>query len=95
MNDKCEVNTDVEIWRKVPGDYYSPSIHVTEGGGIGINVGGNVFVMPVEDWHAHARRISAAYVDGLRAAQEATANRPEAVDAIQAVIDRVINLLPR
>ena len=47
-------NTDREIWRKVPGDFYSPSIHVTEGGGIGINVGGTVIVMPVEEWMALA-----------------------------------------
>ena len=44
-------NTDRELWRKVPGDYYSPSIHATEGGGIGINVGGHVIVAPVEKWH--------------------------------------------
>jgi hypothetical protein len=45
------LNEDKEIWRKVEGDYYSPSIRVTKGGGIGINVGGYVIVKPVEDWH--------------------------------------------
>ena len=50
MNDCCE-NTDQEIWRKVRGDYYSPSIHVTEYRGIGINCGGTVIVAPVERWH--------------------------------------------
>jgi hypothetical protein len=45
------VNTDKEIWRKIPDDYYSPSIHVTEFNGIGINVGGYVIVAPVESWH--------------------------------------------
>lgn len=49
-------NTDREIWRKVPGDYYSPSIHVTEGGGIGIDVGGFVIVKPVKWWHELAKR---------------------------------------
>jgi len=44
-------NTDREIWRKVPGDFYSPSIHVTESGGIGMDVGGMVVVMPIEGWH--------------------------------------------
>jgi len=44
-------NTDRELWRKIDGDYYSPSIHVTAGDDIGINVGGTVFVMPVEKWH--------------------------------------------
>jgi hypothetical protein len=45
------VNTDKEIWRKIPDDYYSPSIHVTEAGRIGINVGGHVLVAPIEQWH--------------------------------------------
>ena|SRR2546425_196195 len=44
-------NTDREIWRKQPGDYYSPSIHVTESGGIGMDVGGHVIVAPIERWH--------------------------------------------
>ena len=44
-------NTDKEIWRKKPGDFYSPSIHATERGDIGIGVGGYVVVLPVERWH--------------------------------------------
>jgi len=44
------VNTDKEIWRKIPDDYYSPSIHVTEHGDIGINIGGHVLVASVEEW---------------------------------------------
>ncbi len=47
----CAKNTDKEIWRKVPGDYYSPCIHVTEFGGIGINLGGHVIVLKLEAWH--------------------------------------------
>jgi hypothetical protein len=47
-------NTDRELWRETPGDYYSPSIHVTAQGGIGINVGGTVIVRSVRDWHALA-----------------------------------------
>lgn len=46
----CE-NTDREIWRLKPGDFYSPSIHVTDYGGIGINFGGHVIVAPVKMWH--------------------------------------------
>tara|TARA_Y100000310_G_C20602672_1_gene773877 strand:+ start:744 stop:950 length:207 start_codon:yes stop_codon:yes gene_type:complete len=46
----CE-NTDVEIWRKEKDNYYSPSIHVTKNGSIGINVGGTVYVKDVEQWH--------------------------------------------
>jgi hypothetical protein len=44
-------NTDREIWRRSPGDFYSPSMHETKGGGIGINCGGHVIVAPVERWH--------------------------------------------
>jgi hypothetical protein len=48
------INTDRELWREVDGDYYAPSIFVTVGGGIGINVGGYVHVMPLRQWHALA-----------------------------------------
>jgi len=53
---ECALNTDRELWRKGDGDgngmsYYEPSIHVTQGGDIGINVGGTVYVLPVEKWH--------------------------------------------
>lgn len=48
------VNTDREIWREDPGDPYSPSIHVTADGMIGINVGGTVFVRDVRSWHRDA-----------------------------------------
>ncbi len=51
MSDEQVKNTDREIWRKIPDDYYSPSIHVTKDGGIGMNVGGLVHVRPVEEWH--------------------------------------------
>lgn len=40
----CE-NTDKEIWRLKPGDFYSPSIHVTNQNGIGINCGGHVMLL--------------------------------------------------
>jgi len=43
-------NTDKNIWRKFEGDYYSPSIHVTQNNNIGINIGGHVIVKPIEDW---------------------------------------------
>ncbi len=49
-DNRAAKNTDVEIWRKVSDDYYSPSIHITEQGGI--NVGGYVLVAPVERWFA-------------------------------------------
>lgn len=47
-------NTDRELWRERKGDFYSDSIHVTKDGGIGINVGGHVIVMPLFEWHALA-----------------------------------------
>lgn len=50
---KCK-NTDKELWREKPGDYYSDSILVTEYGGIGINCGGHIIVAPVKKWHAAA-----------------------------------------
>lgn len=51
------INTDREIWRKDPTSFYSPSIHVTESGGIGINCGGHVIVAPVDKWHAAGEKL--------------------------------------
>lgn len=53
-------NTDRELWREREDDYYADSIHVTKDGGIGMNVGGSVIVMPVRKWHA----LAAAQVGG-------------------------------
>lgn len=49
-------SNDRELWREhhPEGDaysYYAPSIHVTEGGGIGINVDGTVHVRTLREWH--------------------------------------------
>ena len=58
--DAAMKNTDREIWRRKsanlsdPDGFYQPSIHVTDGGAIGISVHGFVIVMPVEKWHALA-----------------------------------------
>lgn len=49
MNEQGK-NTDIEIWREIPGDYYSPSIHVTENGDIGIGIGRLVLVAPIRRW---------------------------------------------
>lgn len=43
-------NTDRELWRARPGDFYSDSVFVTESGGIGINCGGTVVVKPIAEW---------------------------------------------
>jgi hypothetical protein len=47
------VNTDRELWRE-RDDYYADSVFVTAGGGIGIQVGGKVHVLPLHRWHALA-----------------------------------------
>ena len=54
------LNTDKELWREREGDYYADSIHVTEGGGIGMNCGGCVIVQPIRKWHEAARDLAVA-----------------------------------
>ncbi len=56
MENNSANNTDKEIWCERPDDYYSDRIHVTEAGSIGINCGGYVFVKPIRDWHALAKK---------------------------------------
>jgi hypothetical protein len=51
LMDEVKINTDKELWREKAGDYYSDSLHVTLGDGIGINCGGHVIVAPVRSWH--------------------------------------------
>lgn len=89
MTDKPDAdavkNTDRELWRAREGDYYAPSIHVTEHGGIGINVGGIVFVMTLEQWHElahrnvkpHTQPDADAVRERLKAAYEHAADRIE------------------
>lgn len=65
MSDSEAKNTDREIWRGPDegcGDFYADSIHVTEQGGIGIDCGGHVIVMPVRSWH----KLAAAQMDIVR-----------------------------
>lgn len=52
----CE-NTDKEIWREEPGNFYSDSIHVTKSGGIGLDCGGHVFVKSIRAWHGLAAEL--------------------------------------
>lgn len=65
----CE-NTDRELWRESPDDYYSPSLHVTAQGGIGMNVGGYVIVMPIRQWHEMAMECLKPEVDALKEKRE-------------------------
>ncbi len=58
-------NTDREIWRGPDegfGDFYADSMFVTEQGGIGIDCGGHVIVMPVRKWH----KLAATQMDIIR-----------------------------
>jgi hypothetical protein len=56
MSTEPVTNTDRELWRETPGDYYASSIHVTRDGSVGINVGGTVFVKSLTEWHNLAAR---------------------------------------
>jgi len=83
MSEQAGKNTDKEIWRKVEGDYYSPSIHVTESGGIGIDVGGIVIVKPIEDWHS----VMFNFMDGfkMRLGKASLAGKVIAIDNLPTV----------
>lgn len=61
--DQCAENTDREIYRVVPGDFYPDSIHVTREGAIGINCGGFVIVKPIRTWHKLAQDRAALLAD--------------------------------
>ena len=76
-------NTDREIWREREGDYYADSIFVTEGGGIGIDCGGTVFVLPVRRWHGLAQSAAKAKMTTTDApnATEAQTETPSSVAA--------------
>lgn len=66
MMDGAAQNTDRELWRgpdEGNGSFYADSIHVTVGGGIGINCGGLVIVKPLRDWHRAAALASAPWND--------------------------------
>lgn len=43
-------NTDREIWRERPGDFYSDVIYVTQHGNIAIDCGGHVITLPLRKW---------------------------------------------
>lgn len=63
-------NTDRELWRERADDYYTPSIHVTQDGAIGINVGGSVIVQSLADWHAAARRVEGLEAENAELAKQ-------------------------
>lgn len=88
MNGAYE-NTDRELWRAPDvtgnGSFYSDRVHVTAGGGIGMNVGGYVIVMRPKEWHAACKESAElrtrldgaeAEIARLRAALNEIAIRP-------------------
>ena len=52
-------NTDKEIWRRVPDDYYADRAFVTVSGAIGICSGGLCVMRPVDEWIKLAMKDSA------------------------------------
>ena len=51
-NDMPAKNTDRELWRESDDrSQCTPSIHVTQDGGIGISVGGTVITRTLREWH--------------------------------------------
>lgn len=103
MASEACLNTDREIWRgpdEGNGSYYADSIHVTEAGGIGINCGGHVIVMPVREWHrvavgchALASRLAEAtkHIEFGNDAFLSLINLQTAVLQIEKISDRCIN----
>jgi hypothetical protein len=95
MNEPAK-NTDKEIWREKPDDYYSPSISVTAFGSIAINVGGHVFVKDVRAWHKLAsmpaiQLLLTAQAGYARQEQGFTrAMRDVAMEAVEREIERYV-----
>ena len=53
INDTCSCQY-VVIWREKHSDHwgsFDDTIFITENGGVGINVGGSVHIMPLKEWH--------------------------------------------
>lgn len=51
QTDNPTKNTDRELWREDVTDRPANTLFITEGGGIGMNCGGMVIVMPLRKWH--------------------------------------------
>ena len=49
-SNKASVNTDQEIYREIPGDFYSSSISITRDKDIQIHKGGRVIELPLKKW---------------------------------------------
>jgi hypothetical protein len=69
------MNTDRHLWPDTsPVDAPEESIHVTQGGGIGINVGGHVIVKPLREIMRDKVCRSLGYFQTAEAAAEAYQN---------------------
>jgi len=64
MTDEKE-DTDLVLWRDNADDPFSPRLFVTTGGGIGMAVDGQVFVLSVRGWHGLARLAYSYNLDRL------------------------------
>lgn len=53
MNDQGALNTDRHLFTDEKGN----SCHMTAGGGLGINAGGSVAVLPLDQWFACMREV--------------------------------------
>ncbi len=82
MTQQAAANTDRELYRepdKGNGSFYSDSIHVTAGGGIGINVGGTVIVRSLKTWHKLALAAQ-SFGSTLHVGQAASSNGERAAE---------------
>jgi hypothetical protein len=93
MKDSAK-NTDREIWRKVSDDYYSPSIHVTFDGRIGINVGGRVIVATIEKWHRALIESSGEKASGAGKTTGESAHRSANTNLVDRCSDEPLQPLP-
>jgi len=51
MTDGPARSNDLPLFSEREGDFYSPSCHMTEGRGLGINNDGSVIVARLHQWH--------------------------------------------
>lgn len=83
-------NTDQEIWRERPEDYYSDSIHVTEHGGIGINCGGRVIVLSAKEWHCLANNAGSCHFNEIFSAVRGKCISDESASAAATEVDELV-----
>jgi hypothetical protein len=100
IENEAAENTDVELWREVDGDYYAPSVHVTKDGGIGINVGGKVYVKPLREWHNLADQNPNGFAVSNPEAYERQATAESGsvearVRELEALLGRVVEFMQR